>query len=46
VFRENATLVKNPPSVEALSVTTHVTQFNTAALWKKVYHNENLDNKE
>ncbi|CAF0884068.1 unnamed protein product [Brachionus calyciflorus] len=44
-LRENSTLVKKQPNVEAVSVTTNITQFNTTSLWKKIFHNPNIDSK-
>jgi len=45
-LKENSTLVKDPPNLDAVSVTTNQTQFNTNALWKKVFSNSNTQSKE
>jgi hypothetical protein len=42
-LRENAMLSKTKQNIEPVSVTTNVTMFNTNALWKKVFHNPNLN---
>lgn len=38
-------MAKNQPNVEAVSVTTNITQFNSNSLWKRIFHNPNLDSK-
>jgi hypothetical protein len=45
-FKENALIIKNTPNIEATSVTTHTTSFNTTSLWKKVLNNPNLKSEK
>ncbi|RNA10543.1 transmembrane protein -like, partial [Brachionus plicatilis] len=42
-LRENSTLVKNQPSLDSISITKGMSQFNSNTIWKKIFHNQNFD---
>lgn len=41
-FRDHAMAVREPPTVQAVSVTTNKTNYHTGAVWKKIYTNPEL----
>ena len=46
-MRENANVTKNYANVDStLALSMQITSFNTSALWKKIFYNTNVTNKE
>ncbi|KAJ8047612.1 hypothetical protein HOLleu_06654 [Holothuria leucospilota] len=41
-LKEHAIAVRDPPSVQAVSVTSHKTAFNSNVIWRKIYSNPSL----